>query len=582
MPSVSVVVTQVASGVHRYRLMDLRAGPDAASPVVAPSPVEATIGTSFMARVLAGLFAAGAALALLTVLLPHSENASEAGLLVVIAVATLVGAGLYSRSASIPARMLPPVLAVGSSLITCVAYFSALTPSPLLFFYIWVCIYSAYFFNVRQIVWQLSYVAVAYLVLLLLRPPDGGVPAWWLVGMGTLAVAAAVIRGMRDRVESLIDSLYDASRTDPLTRLTNRRGHRETLDLELERARRNEAPLALVMADLDHFKEVNDRCGHHVGDAALRRAAVVFAEGLRMLDAVARVGGEEFALVLPNTDAHEAFALAERLRCRLREEFAGDAVAITVSLGVSAFPQHGATAGALLRTADEALYAAKGSGRDRTVIYSDSLGELSEVVGSRDIAAERFLGVVMDLAEAVDVRFSGSARHSETVGRYAGMMALELGLSQERAERVRLAGMLHDVGKVGVPNSILGKPGPLTEAERALIARHPELGAQILEHASLADVRVWVGAHHERPDGQGYPLGLSADAIPIEASIVAVADAFEAMTSNRSYRLAMEHEDARAELERHAGSQFDASVVEALCALLDRASARAVETLASV
>jgi putative nucleotidyltransferase with HDIG domain len=255
---------------------------------------------------------------------------------------------------------------------------------------------------------------------------------------------------------------------------------------------------------------------------------------------------------------------------------------VTASLGVSSFPQHGATAGALLRTADEALYAAKGSGRDRSVIYSDTLTELSEVMGSRDIAAERFLAVVMDLAEAVDLRFSGSARHSETVGRYAAVMAVELGLSPERAERVRLAGMLHDIGKVGVPNSILGKPGALTDAERAVILRHPELGAQILEHDSLADVREWVGAHHERPDGLGYPLGLSADAIPIEASIVAVADAFEAMTSDRSYRRATAHENARAELERHAGAQFDASVVEALCTLLDRANERADAAMASL
>ncbi len=542
----------------------------------------ASFSGSLRAKILATLFAAGAALALLIVVLPHSSEASVTGLLVVIAIASVLAAVLYSQSNWLPEAALPAVLAIGSSLVTGVAYFSALTPSPLVFFYVWVCLYSAYFFTVRQIGWQIGYVGLAYLLLLLERKPDGGVAAWWLVGMGTLAVSAGVIRGMRDHVASLIDSLYDASRTDPLTGLTNRRGHRETLDLELERARRNDAPLALVMIDLDHFKEVNDRSGHHVGDAALRRAAAVLSDGRRKIDGVARVGGEEFAFVLPNTDAHEAFTVAERLRTALRDEFAGDAVAVTASLGVSSFPQHGATAGALLRTADEALYAAKGSGRDRSVIYSDTLTELSEVTASRDIAAERFLAVVMDLAEAVDLRFSGSARHSETVGRYAAMMAVELGLSPERSERVRLAGMLHDIGKVGVPNSILGKPGALTDSERAVIARHPALGAQILEHESLADVREWVGAHHERPDGQGYPLGLKAEAIPIEASIVAVADAFEAMTSNRSYRRAMTHEDARAELERHAGTQFDAAVVVAHCTLLDRASERADAAMATL
>ncbi|MHB8531599.1 MAG: bifunctional diguanylate cyclase/phosphohydrolase [Solirubrobacteraceae bacterium] len=545
-------------------------------------PADTSFDSRLMARILACLFAAGATLALLTVLLPHPSQASDAGLLGVIAIASLVAALLHRWSARVPPRALRAVLALGSTLVTCVAYFSGQTPSPLVFFYLWVFLYSAYFFTVPEIVLQVAYVGVAYLALLLARPPSGGVPAWWLVGMGTLAVAAAVIRGMRARVESLIASLYDASRTDPLTRLTNRRGHRETLDLELERARRGETALALVMGDLDHFKEVNDRSGHHVGDAALRRVSNVLTQEKRKLDGVARVGGEEFALILPDTDAHQALVIAERVRTRLREEFSNDPVALTISFGVCTFPEHGQTAGALLRRADEALYAAKGNGRDMTVIYSAALVELRDDTGTRDIAAERFLAVVLDLAEAVDLRFSGSARHSETVARYAEMMAQELGFSDQHAARVRLAGMLHDIGKIGVPNSILGKPGSLDADELTVIRRHPGLGAQILEHDSLADVRAWVAAHHERPDGRGYPLGLKGAEIPIEASIVAVADAFEAMTSNRSYRVAMPHAEARAELARHAGKQFDRSVVAALFTLLDRASSEAEETLAPV
>jgi diguanylate cyclase (GGDEF)-like protein/putative nucleotidyltransferase with HDIG domain len=547
---------------------------------VPATAVDTGFGTALMARILACLFAAGAALALLTVLLPHPRRASDAGLLAVIGVALAMAAALHARSTRITPRALPPALVIGSTLITCVAFFSGESPSPLVFFYLWVSLYSAYFFDLRQTIGQVLYVGVAYLALLLARAPAGGIPAWWLVGMGSLGVCAAVIRAMREHVESLIASLYDASRTDPLTRLTNRRGHRETLDLELERARRGDAQLSLLMGDLDHFKEVNDRLGHHVGDAALRRAAKVFAEGKRKIDAVARVGGEEFALVLPNTGPHEALMLAERLRAGLREEFADDPVPLTISFGIATFPEHGETAGALLRTADEALYAAKGGGRDLSVLYTEALGAAREQNGSRDIAAERFLAVVLDLAETVDQRFSGSARHCETVGRYAEMMARELGLSEDRVDRVRLAGMLHDIGKVGVPNSILGKPGELSEEEFALIRRHPELGAQILEHDSLADVRGWVAAHHERPDGRGYPLGLAGAEIPIEASIVAVADAFEAMTSNRAYRLAVPHQTAREELSRNAGSQFDGEVVEALFRVLDRARARAEETLA--
>jgi diguanylate cyclase (GGDEF)-like protein/putative nucleotidyltransferase with HDIG domain len=542
-----------------------------------------SVGVAVVARLLAALYASGATLALLTVLLPHSKHASEVGLLLTIADAYLVGAILLWRSATLPRAALPVALGWGSVLVTSVAYFSAQSPSPLVFFYLWVFLYSAYFLSAREMACQGAFVGVAYLVLLLARRPPGGAPAWWLVGMGTLTVAALLIRHMRERVQSLISSLYEAARTDPLTGLTNRRGFRESLDFELERARRAEAPLAVLLGDIDHFKEVNDRCGHHVGDAALRRVARVLGEGKRVIDGLARVGGEEFALVLPDTDAHRAFVLAERMRRQLAEEFAADSVALTISFGVAAYPDQGETAAALLRTADEALYGAKRGGRNMTVIHSDALREAaSRAPGSRDIAAERFLAVVLDLAEAVDLRFSGSARHSETVGRYAELMARELGFSEAHAARVRLAGMLHDIGKVAVPDEILSKPGALTGPELEVIRRHAELGEQILEHASLADVREWVGAHHERPDGRGYPRGLRGEEIPVEARIVAVADAYEAMTSNRSYRSALRHVEARLELKRCAGTQFDRRVVEALLALLEREGRRAEEALAGV
>jgi diguanylate cyclase (GGDEF)-like protein/putative nucleotidyltransferase with HDIG domain len=386
---------------------------------------------------------------------------------------------------------------------------------------------------------------------------------------------------MRDRVDLLISRLYDAARADPLTKLSNRRGFRELLDLELARARRSDAKITVVVGDLDHFKEVNDRSGHHVGDVALQRVARLLEGGKRDIDGVARVGGEEFALILPDTDEHGAFAIAERLRSDVRDEFAEDAIRLTISFGLATYPQNGETAASLLRAADVALYAAKRSGRNRTVLHSPALRAVPCVDGdSRDIAAERFVSVILDLAEAVDLRFSGSARHSETVGRYAEMMARELGFSEQRTSRVRLAGLLHDIGKVGVPDDILQKAGKLTEAEFALIKRHPELGAQILEHPSLGDVRAWVAAHHERPDGHGYPLGLSGEQIPIEAKILAVADAYEAMTSDRTYRASMANGVARAELDRCAETQFDADVVAALVTVLEREADQADLALA--
>lgn len=553
---------------------------DDAAGIPGDSPAGTGVESRLMAQALAGLFAAGATLALLTVLLPHSAHADVLGLLLIVGNAYVVAAILFGRSATLSPRVLPGALAWGSTLITGVAYFSAESPSPLVFFYLWIFLYSSYFFTRREMAVQILYVGAAYGGLLLARPPASGIPVWWLVGMGTLLVAAILIRVMREHVELLIARLYDAARTDPLTRLPNRRGFRELLDLELERARRSDTTLALVVGDIDHFKEVNDRSGHHVGDATLRRVARLLADGKRQIDAAARVGGEEFALILPDTDEHGALVIAERLRTQLRDEFSADAVPITISFGIAAYPHTGETASSLLRAADEALYGAKENGRNRSVLHSPALRDmLGEGRDKRDIEGERFLAVVLDLAEAVDLRFSGSARHSETVGRYAEMMARELGLPESRVARVRLAGMLHDIGKVGVPDAILRKPGKLTDEEFARIKLHPDLGAQILEHPSLADVRAWVGDHHERPDGRGYPRGLRAAELSLEARILAVADAYEAMTSDRSYRESIGHVAARAELERCVGSQFDARIVNALIAVLDRDSERAQATL---
>ncbi|HEV3048455.1 MAG TPA: HD domain-containing phosphohydrolase [Solirubrobacteraceae bacterium] len=543
--------------------------------------VDAGFDSGLMARMLAGLFAAGATLALITVALPHPAHQSGVGLVSIVAIAYAVAGLMFWRAGSMPAWSLRAALALGSTLITGVAYFSGQTPSPLVFFYLWVFLYSAYFFTTKEMVAQIVYVALAYGALLAARTPAGGIPAWWLVGMGTLLVAAVLIRSLRERVEQLIASLYDAARSDPLTQLPNRRGFRELLDLEVERARRGGGQMALLVGGLDHFKEVNDRSGQRVGDAALKRVAGLLEAGKRAIDGLARVGGEEFALILPDTDGHSALAIAERLRGELRKEFAEDAVPVTISFGVASYGAHGETAASLLRAADEAMFAAKANGRDMTVLYSDQLQRTAgPQAQTRDIQAERYLAVVIDLAEAVDVRFSGSARHSETVGRYAEMMARELGLPEERIARVHLAGRLHDIGKVGVPDEVLSKPSRLTEEEFELIKRHPELGAQILEHPSLADVRAWVATHHERPDGRGYPRGIAGEQIPLEARILAVADAYEAMTSDRAYSPSIGHAAARAELERCAGDQFDPRVVRAFLDVLARDAQHAEAALA--
>ena len=195
------------------------------------------------------------------------------------------------------------------------------------------------------------------------------------------------------------------------------------------------------------------------------------------------------------------------------------------------------------------------------------------VHGPRGSDASTHLATVLSLAEALDLREQETATHSQTVGRYCELIGRQLGLAGERIERLRLAGILHDIGKVGLPDSILLKPGPLDDDEGHQMRRHPELGARILGSSKLADIREWVLASHERPDGTGYPLGLSREEIPLEALIIAVSDAYEAMTSERIYRPAMGAKAARAELRRGAGTQFDRAIVDAFISTLDREEA---------
>jgi diguanylate cyclase (GGDEF)-like protein len=342
---------------------------------------------------------------------------------------------------------------------------------------------------------------------------------------------------------------------DPLTGLRNRRGLQEHIDAEIARA----GSVAVVVCDIDNFKRVNDALGYVQGDEALCR----FAEVLRGAGGLAvRLGGEEFALVFPGRAEDEAMAIAERLRAAVTAAFSDFPWPLTTSVGVAVSGVGADTASLLLRAATRAVFGAKRLGRDRCVVYHAEalealLGSLEDDGGNEQLAA------AMLLAETLDLRDVSTARHSQTVGRYAEGIARAIGLPEERVQRIRAAGVLHDIGKLGVADAVLQKPGALTDDEWADMRRHPELGARILDHANLRDISGWVLAHHERIDGRGYPHGLAGEAIPLEARILAVADAYEAMTADRPYRDALGHDAARAELEQCAGSQFDPDVVAA-------------------
>ena len=386
--------------------------------------------------------------------------------------------------------------------------------------------------------------------------------------MALLVAEAAVAMERAD----MLSRLEQVARTDDLTGLPNRRAWDRELAGVLDLAAREGTPACLAVLDLDRFKSFNDEHGHQAGDRLLRHAAACWSERLRERDVLARYGGEEFTVLLPSTSAEAAVAAIERLRTSTP---GGQ----TCSAGIALW-DGSESADALIGRADTALYAAKELGRDRSVMHTPAIAELlAEAASRRDSENAAALGTVLALAEALDLRDPSTALHSRTVARYAHEMAAELGLDADRAERVRLAALVHDVGKIGVSDSTLAKAGDLTDEEWDEMRRHPEIGARILATTRFDDIRSWVLAHHERPDGRGYPRGLTAEEIPLEARILAVADSYEAMTSDRVYRDALDDKRARTELRRCAGGHFDERVVAAFVAVLERGGGGGAATL---
>ena len=388
-----------------------------------------------------------------------------------------------------------------------------------------------------------------------------------LANLASLALANARLHAQT--LDSLAAAVSRAE-TDELTGLANRRALERRLEAAVAAANGDGRQLSALVLDLDDFKRVNDRHGHDAGDACLRAVARALDATLRPGDLAGRLGGEEFLVVLPDTGHKGAWLVAERLRARIGELPMAPGVEITASFGVASLPAHATSAGELVRAADHAMYEAKATGRNRCVVFNPHAAQAdAERTHHAQAGREAYLGSVLALASALDARDPSTHAHSTTVAAYSAAIAARLGLDGDRVEEVRIAGLLHDVGKVGVSDAVLQKVGPLTAVEWAEMCRHPEIGAKLLPHPSLADIREWVLRHHERPDGLGYPDGLARADIPLEALIIGVGDAFEAMTVDRPYRGAMSVESARAQLEAGRGTQFDERVLDAFLDFLD-------------
>ena len=346
--------------------------------------------------------------------------------------------------------------------------------------------------------------------------------------------------------------------TDALTGLPNHRAFHERLALEVARSHRYGRPVSLAILDLDHFKRLNDAHGHPIGDAILVEVANRLTSCIRRDELIGRVGGEEFAWILPESDLDSAVEAIERARRMVSATPMPQGISISLSAGVCDLESAHGSPEELVRMADSALYWAKSHGRDQTFMFSpDTIETLSADERTRRIQRDQSMAALRALARAVDAKDPGTLAHSERVADISCDLAARLGWSPADALRLRDAALLHDIGKVGIPDAILLKRGRVEPDEFELIKRHPTLGAEIavesLDHAQ----QDWIRQHHERWGGGGYPDGVSGYDISEGARIIAVADAWDVMTTARSsYSQTRDPLDAAAELERCSGSQF--------------------------
>jgi diguanylate cyclase (GGDEF)-like protein len=403
------------------------------------------------------------------------------------------------------------------------------------------------------------------------RPATTAVPAALALGLvlGRYSRGAEP-REVADELDETRRQLEALALRDPLTGVLNHRAFQDQLEVELRRARRENWSVTIVAIDVDGFRELNDSRGHEYGDAALVAVAEGLSGDLRPGDLCGRVGGDEFMLALSGCGAGRAQEVVDRLRVSVeRRAAAADVEALTLSAGIAEFPRHAIGRGDLMRFADGAMYWSKSKAPGITSIYSatDDSALSAEEEASR-LRRSGLFNTVHALARAVDARDGYTHMHSQRVGFYAATLAGAMGMSEDRVESIRMAGLLHDVGKIGIRDAILLKPGVLTKQEFAVMRRHAELGRAIIAGAGMPEIAEWVGQLHERIDGRGYPDGIAGQEIPVESRLLHIADALEAMTCPRAYRTPKNTQEALDELERNAGTQFDEQAVRVMARLI--------------
>jgi len=339
---------------------------------------------------------------------------------------------------------------------------------------------------------------------------------------------------------------------------------RAQLELDVERAQRYGRPLTIAIVDIDRFRHLNMKRGYATGDKVLYAVGELLADRTRALDLTCRAGADEFVMLLSETPVADAQVALGRILVGLEEVEAGEQKGVSASVGIAGL-RHGQSADSLLAQAAVALESARAEGGGRVHVSDGSEGEPGQI----EPAVGTNVEVVAALAQALEERDQYTGEHSESVVDLTERVAQAMAMDSEEIKNVRTAALLHDIGKVGIPDEILHKNGPLDSREWEVMQQHPIIGERIMRAIpGMGSIARVVRHEHERWDGGGYPDGLAGEAIPLAARIILACDAYHAMVSDRPYRTAMSHHDAMAELTSNAGSQFDPEVVQSLVGYL--------------
>ncbi len=388
-------------------------------------------------------------------------------------------------------------------------------------------------------------------------------PMWLAVyaGIGGLLLVLPLARGSLLALEH--STLFHRSITDPLTGLYNHRFFHDRLDEECDAASSASQELSVIVVDIDDFETINLAHGRIAGDRLLASLASSIRSVVGPQTIVARIGGDELGLIMPNAGMPDAALVCQRVLDHVNIDPGTEFGRVTASAGIACFPEHADTSKDLFRLADCALAWAKERGKGRAVLYEPGrVPDLSPRERIEQMERSSRLASVRALAAAVDTRDPATRNHSQSVAQLATSLAAAVGLSEDHVHAISMAALMHDVGKIGIPDSILRTTSPLTAEERRRVQEHSVLGQRILVATEFNEILPWVRAHHERWDGAGYPDRLAGEEIPLEARILAICDAYDAMTSDRPYRPAMGKAAALQEIDLNIGTQFDPQLAD--------------------